>query len=750
MCVAFLAVPGVVFSQNASDLGEVQGNSVINIYGSKSGITNNVSNPLTSSNTPMTTTDGSTSFSGQLQCPNSQKFMEVLIQPGTTGDITTFMVSQDTNFDGNLDYAYQVPFPVSGICANGVIACDPGTWTNCRTYQWTSDTSGRIGLQVVPLTTLGGCFCVNNSCGTNLIFANTPTIMNAVGGAVTGAIQKNDSRYAISNVVIDGMDATYYGQNSGGCVAASSGYTNAEQYYYNPGALASDATSQAAAQAAVSGSMYSTLKTSDAAGNYQTATCTIARGDSIVWDTNYQCFMEYGISNGCSVLENNPNCTLRTETIDGVTTVENYLVTGLEPLSSCENLSSTVSASCDYSCPLGVSYPCTGTGPTCTNGSITVSCSIINPIVGYGGSWTGCPYLTGSGSTLYFLQKSTTPVYTCPLGSFACSYNWGTYMCSGYFDGQWRSAVCTQTYPTTTVGSIQFMSGVSVWGTIDTNADFNCWRYNWVGVTGAGTDPSGNPYDGAVSVTTQYGGYTGWIYFKGINVSGGGSMAGQWGTVTVTAGSSWDLYTTYLYYHGSGTGSGSVNFSPNICPIAGGSACVGVPSFCSKSCSGTDCEQWWKKTRTYTCTTDGYDFSGIKKRVSTVKQSARDDTSSMSYNDYYLSGTTWTTGSSSYATGNVYRGNIGSCQQACKTMVNADNTSTNIAYKKSDVSLDTTTPQYFYHACTSGVCPAGTGETIITDCQCIDDFAEAAVIMQILRKGAQDIICSDGTEIGLQ
>ncbi len=87
MCVAFLAAPREVLSQSASDLGEAQGNSVLNIYGTKSGITNNVSNPLTSSNTPMTTVDGSTSFSGQLQCPNSQRFMEVLIQPGATGDI---------------------------------------------------------------------------------------------------------------------------------------------------------------------------------------------------------------------------------------------------------------------------------------------------------------------------------------------------------------------------------------------------------------------------------------------------------------------------------------------------------------------------------------------------------------------------------------------------------------------------------------------------------------------------------------
>ena len=283
---------------------------------------------------------------------------------------------------------------------------------------------------MVPLTDLGGCFCVNNSCGANLVFGNTQTVMNVIGGGVAGAIQKNDSRYAISNVVIDGMDATYYGQNSGGCIASSSGPASAEKYYYNPGNMSSDAAAQAAEQAAVPTSVYSTLKTSDAAGNYQTAACTIARGDAIAWDTNYQCFMESGISNGCSVLENNANCQLRSENIDGVTTISNYMATGLEPLSSCQPLSSTVSASCEYSCPLGVGYPCTGTNPTCTNGSTAANCAIMNPIVGYGGSWSGCPYLVGSGSALYFMEQSATPTYTCPLGDYPCyDDGWGDVTC---------------------------------------------------------------------------------------------------------------------------------------------------------------------------------------------------------------------------------------------------------------------------------------------------------------------------------
>jgi hypothetical protein len=735
MFLAFLAAPGEVLPQSAGDLGEAQGNSVLNIYGSKSGITNNVSNPLTSSNTPMTTVDGSTSFSGQLQCPNSQKFMEVLIQPGATGDIDTFIVSQDTNFDGTLDYTFRVPFPVSGICANGVITCDPGAWTNCRTYRWTSDTSGRVSLQPVDLTALGGCFCVNNSCGSNLVFGNTQTIMNVIGGGVAGAIQANDTRYAISNVVIDGMDATYYGQNSGACTASAFGPANAEQYYYNPGSMSADAATQAAEQAEIPTSVYSTLKTSDAAGNYQTATCTIARGDMMAWDTSYQCYIQSGISNGCTVLENNPNCQLQSETIDGVVTVNNYVATGLEPLSSCQVMSNTLSAGCNYVCPgdgnwsvpcldspvcvvgsqmavcssgvcpLGQGIPCSS-APTCMLDGQAQLCQVQNPIQEAVGGWNNGIYVVASGNVLHFY--TTIRVYS--------------------LDYQIET------------GHVTFAPGITLTASV-AGPDFLC-GYAFGG---------GNTFGLQNSYYGMYATFT----ISGATVSGFSSdpFAGLLTSSVSTDGTSLFISGTGLNRPGGdhyGSGSVRFDFSPDHCPLPGATACSGSPPECYETCTQNDCEPWWTKTRTYTCTTSGYDFSSIQKRVSTITQTAQDDTSSMSYNDYYLSGSTWVTGSSTYATNNVYRGNIGSCRQACKTVMNVDNTSTNVASKKSDISLDATTPVYYYHACTSAGCPAGTGETIVTDCQCIDDFAEAAVIMQTLRKGAQDIICSDGTEIGLQ
>jgi len=107
------------FAQDAVQAGSDLGSAVLQKYGSPEGIQTGISMPMTSSNTPMQTLDRSKSFSAQLACPSSSRFLEVLIQPSGTGDIATLLVSQDLDMDGSIDYSYSVPFPVSGICANG-------------------------------------------------------------------------------------------------------------------------------------------------------------------------------------------------------------------------------------------------------------------------------------------------------------------------------------------------------------------------------------------------------------------------------------------------------------------------------------------------------------------------------------------------------------------------------------------------------------------------------------------------------
>ena len=52
----------------------------------------------------------------------------------------------------------------------------------------------------------------------------------------------------------------------------------------------------------------------------------------------------------------------------------------------------------------------------------------------------------------------------------------------------------------------------------------------------------------------------------------------------------------------------------------------------------------------------------------------------------------------------------------------------------------------FYHSCTAdNVCPLGEGEELVTACGCLDDFPEAAVMMQTVRLAGSDLACTAGT-----
>ena len=116
--------------------------SVYEYLGTGAAISQNAAQPITSAKTPMKTIDQSQSFSAQLSCPSTAEFVDILVQPGSTGDLAMVMITQDTNLDGQMDYQYNMPFPVSGICGNGVIQCDGGTWRNCKYWKWVTDNQG--------------------------------------------------------------------------------------------------------------------------------------------------------------------------------------------------------------------------------------------------------------------------------------------------------------------------------------------------------------------------------------------------------------------------------------------------------------------------------------------------------------------------------------------------------------------------------------------------------------------------------
>jgi hypothetical protein len=93
------------------------------------------------------------------------------------------------------------------------------------------------------------------------------------------------------------------------------------------------------------------------------------------------------------------------------------------------------------------------------------------------------------------------------------------------------------------------------------------------------------------------------------------------------------------------------------------------------------------------------------------------------------------------------RGSVPACEPVCKTRAPKANSDVAIdgvvgTRLNTPVSYDT-----FYHACTANsaganVCPLGQGEELVSDCGCLDDFPEAVVMMQTVRLGGADMICT--------
>lgn len=196
---------------------------------------------------PIATIDNSKSFNPNLSCQKSATLMEVLIQPSGTGDIDTVQVARDTDLDGAVDSRSTLPVPVSGICANGVISCTPGTWTQCRYFRWDTDPAKALKLSESQMSELAGCYCINNSCGTNLVWANLPSVLGDLGGGMIGALTTADPRIGVAQAVIDGPVIRYVGAQTTAC--ASNPALPQSAYRANPATIAGDAAAAAAGNA---------------------------------------------------------------------------------------------------------------------------------------------------------------------------------------------------------------------------------------------------------------------------------------------------------------------------------------------------------------------------------------------------------------------------------------------------------------------------------------------------------------------
>ena len=256
--ISYSTVPSSAANQSA---GQVN-----NAYNSGT-IQNSLINPLLNSNTSMTTVNGKTSFDAQISCPSSSDLLQLNFLPLSSGDFE-LLISQNTDPASSNSFNYTATVPsISGVCTDGFIACDAGTWNNCKYYQWaTNSVGGIIWNNVTTLQSLGTCFCVNNSCGGefNSDFKN---IAGTIGGGLSMLVAETDDM-AISNAKFNmqaGYQLSYYGQSSSNCqtVGNSGGYTNPEQFYNNSAGLTNAAQTTASSQLSNTNSPYYSIVNSE-------------------------------------------------------------------------------------------------------------------------------------------------------------------------------------------------------------------------------------------------------------------------------------------------------------------------------------------------------------------------------------------------------------------------------------------------------------------------------------------------------
>jgi hypothetical protein len=186
------------------------------------------------------TTAGGSKFDAKIMCANSSSsFLEVFAQPGAAGDLSYLQFSRDTNLDGTIDNVSTFPKPTSGVCSNGIISCKAGTWEDCVGYKWNAD-NDNLTLIETGIGSLGGCYCINGSCGdpkrTGRIVS---TIVGDIGSSAASTLASKNPKYTISNSLVTGPIAKFYGQKLEGC--GKGDINKLASYGSNPANLESEA-----------------------------------------------------------------------------------------------------------------------------------------------------------------------------------------------------------------------------------------------------------------------------------------------------------------------------------------------------------------------------------------------------------------------------------------------------------------------------------------------------------------------------
>lgn len=147
------------------------------------------------------------------KCENSKPFLKLSYVPVNINfDIQTIIIEIDKEMDGSFQWYNPLtnitasdrvtPLDmtgkmVSGICSLGVVACEAGTWHDCKFLAWGLDEISGVPLlyEAIMQSEVGTCYCINKSCGSNLPFLNGHQILQDLSLGLISQISRS-SRYA--------------------------------------------------------------------------------------------------------------------------------------------------------------------------------------------------------------------------------------------------------------------------------------------------------------------------------------------------------------------------------------------------------------------------------------------------------------------------------------------------------------------------------------------------------------------------
>lgn len=738
-------------------------------YKDPNSLRSNLTNPLMSDES-LSTADG-TQFNANIGCKSSNTFMKVLVMPGNAGD-ATFNIEIDGDMDGNLD-TLVTKTNVSGICSNGYIQCNAGTWNNCQHFEWNVFGGMKLEGTEVPLSSQGdvlkSCYCINNSCGSGLVVKNFDTITKDIGSGIANAFQKVNPYYTISDVQADGPLMRFYGQEPASCKEEFNGALTT--YKDNPNAL-----STAAFSSSTSNKLYSKMTNSMAAGNKGVTNqkCQIIRemtmaevkitdiieyisGDGSVSYCGDDCIEltigRYGDdywSGNCSAFETlskfnvkRPELIRKAVLVQAVYDDWLYVSSGGNKVYAGPFDWNGATIPVGKSCELKKSWNQTPnldfTSSFKKAGMVEFKTKVL--VAGNGEGYTKARIYVDLKEEKLFSVKIGAP------GDKVIRYKFN--LIDGSTEVVERDSQRGSTIEISS-SNIDFQSlcdsnyefannGVQPWepphpyrgDTYDTTVHWNVIQ----------TPNCSNGLTGVVEVRDQSDGNG--LDYK-YTLGGEFKFKATKGKCAITSENVINACQTFENNQDCKLKSESVdgvntwlNFTATgLTPVAQTKVITG------EVCAEVVTRDWFEKKRDYACTvgTQQWDFTNALQRQHTIISS----TSNGGYTDQQFDSKT---GQSTYSINTLSVPQIPeppSCVSACKTRKLVTEIAVNNLGNTAKNRNDTTKYDYFYHECNGNACPLGEGEELVKSCQCMDEFAEAASVMQLLRLSGKDMICTSG------